>query len=87
MIIQGAALTSQGVDFAIALVGMELVNSQGEADMAIETMSPTFGGVPVVLMAQKADGSPVYYGDDDLVRSLIDMPIENMPWKEYSVPS
>ena len=87
MIIQGATLTSQGVDFAIALVGMELVNSHGEADMAIESISPTFGGVPVVLMAQKEDGSPVYYGDDDLVRSLMGMSIEHMPWKEYSVPN
>jgi len=86
MIIQGAAMTSQGIDFAIAVVAMDLVNSHGEANMAIETISPTFGGVPVVLMAQKDDGTPVYYGDDDLVRSLADIPIENMPWKEYSVP-
>jgi len=86
MIIQGAAVTSQGVDFAIAVVAMELVNSHGEADLAIETIRPTFGGVPVVLMAQKDDGSPVYYGDDELVRSLADMPIDKMPWKDYSVP-
>ena len=84
MKIQGAAISLQGVNFAIAVVDMGLVNTHGEADMAIERISPSFGGVPVVLMAQKEDGSPVYYGDEDLVRSLADVPIDKMPWKEYS---
>ena len=85
MKIQGAAISLQGKNFAIAVVDMGLVSSSGEADMAIDRISPSFGGVPVVLMAQKEDGSPVYYGDEDLVRSLADVPIEKMPWKEYTV--
>jgi hypothetical protein len=85
MKIQGAAISLQGVNFAIALVDMDLVNNHGEADMAIERISPSFGGVPVVLMAQKEDTSPVYYGDEDLVRSLADIPFDKMPWKEYTV--
>lgn len=85
MKIQGAAVSIEGVNFAIALVGMDLVNNPGEADMAIGSMRPSFGGVPVVLMAQKDDGTPVYYGDEELVRSLAFVPIDKMPWKEYSV--
>ena len=85
MKMQGAAISLEGVNFAIVLVDMDLVKSHGEADMAIETISPSFGGVPVVLMAQKEDSSPVYYGDESLVRSLADIPIDKMPWKEYNV--
>lgn len=85
MKIQGAAISIEGVNLAVALVGLELVNNPGEADMAIESMQPSFGGVPVVLMAQKGDGTPVYYGDEALVRSLAFVPIEEMPWKEYSI--
>ena len=85
MKIQGAAISIEGVNLAIALVGMELVNNPGEADMAIDSMQPSFGGVPVVLMAQKEDGTPVYYGDEELVRSLAFIPVEEMPWKEYSI--
>ena len=85
MKIQAAAISLKGVNFAIAVVDMGLLNTHGEADMAIERISPSFAGVPVVLMAQKEDGSPVYYGDEDLVRSLADTPIDKMPWKEYSV--
>ncbi len=87
MKIQAAAISLQGVNFAIAVVGIDLVNTPGEADMAIERLSPSFAGVPVVLMAQKENGSPVYYGDEDLVRLLADVPIDKMPWKEYSVAS
>jgi len=85
MKIQAAAISLQGVYFAIAVVDIDLVNTPGEADMAIERISPSFAGAPVVLMAQKENGSPVYYGNEDLVRSLADVPIDKMPWKEYSV--
>ncbi len=85
MKVQGAAISLEGVNFAVVAVGMDLVKNPGEADMAIETIQPAFGGVPVVLMAQNEQASPTYYGDEDLVRSLADVPIDKMPWKEYSV--
>ncbi len=84
MKIQAAAISLQGRNFAVALVNTDLVERPGEADLAIDAISPNFGGVPVVLMAQTADGSPMYYGDEDLVRLLADIPIDKMPWKEYS---
>ena len=64
---------------------MTLVTSPGEADMAMDDLQPYFGGVPVVLMAQKEDRSPSYYGDSQLVDMLAGIPIEEMPWKEYPV--
>lgn len=85
MQIQAAAISLQGINFAVALVSMDLLKNSAEADMAIERMQPTFGGVPVVLMAQKENTSPVYYGDQTLVELLADVPIEKMPWQEYSV--
>jgi hypothetical protein len=85
MKIQAAAISLQEVNFAIAVVDMDLLNTHVEADMAIERISQSFAGDPVVLMAQKEDGSPVYYGDEELVHSLADVPIDKMPWKEYSV--
>jgi hypothetical protein len=85
MEVQAAAISLQGVNFVVALVSMELVTNPGEGDMAIDTMQPKFGGVPVILMAQREDGSPVYYGDGDLVKALRDVPVEKMPWKPYPV--
>ena len=85
MKVQAAAISLQGVDFAVVVVSEDLLKSSGEADMAIERFQPAFGGVPVLLMAQNDDGSPIYYGDQDLVRAMADIPIERMPWREYSV--
>lgn len=83
MKVQAAAISLLGRKFAVVLAQLDLIHNSGEADMAIDTLQPKFGGVPVVLMAQKEDGTPVYYGDQDLVRSLEDLPIDKMPWKEY----
>lgn len=83
MNVQAAAISLQGQQFAVVLVQLDLIHSPGEADLAIDTLQPKFGGVTVVLMAQKEDGSPVYYGDKSLVQLLEDLPIDKMPWKDY----
>jgi hypothetical protein len=83
MKVQAAAISLLGHNFAVVVAQMDLIQNPGEADLAIDTLQPKFGGVPVVLMAQKDDGSPVYYGDRDLVKSLADLPVDEMPWKEY----
>ncbi len=81
--VQAAAIALAGTRLVVVLASMDLVRNAGEADMAIETLAPNFGGAPVVLMAQEDDGSPRYYGEAELVRLLDGVPIERMPWKEY----
>ena len=85
MEVQAAAISLNNRNFVIVLVGMDMVSSPGEADMAIDTLEPKFGKVPVILMAQREDTSPVYYGDQDLVKALRDVPVDEMPWKTYAV--
>jgi len=85
MDVQAAAISLQNKNFVIVLVGMDMVSNSGEADMAIDTLEPKFGNAPVILMAQREDTSPVYYGDQDLVKALRDLPVDEMPWKSYSV--
>ena len=43
------------------------------------------GNATVILMAQKEDATPVYYGDQNLVSALGDIPVDEMPWKTYSI--
>ena len=83
MNVQAAAISLQGQNFAVVLAQLDLIHNPGEADLAIDTLQPKFGGVPVILMAQKEDGTPVYYGEQDLVQLLEDLPVDKMPWKEY----
>jgi len=83
--IQAAAISLRGHQFVVVVSRITLLASPGEADMAIDDLQAYFGGVPVVLMAQKDDGSPSYYGDRQLVELLADIPIDKMPWKEYAI--
>jgi len=85
MDVQAAAISLKDTNFVIVLVGIDMVTNSGEADMAIDTLQAKFGNVPVILMAQREDTSPVYYGDQDLVASLRDIPVDEMPWKSYSI--
>ena len=43
MDVQAAAISLQGQNFMIVLVGMDMVTSSGEADMAIDSLQPKFG--------------------------------------------
>ena len=69
----------------LSWVGSQITQNAGEADMAIESIQPAFGGVPVILMSQNEQGSPTYYGDQEIVALLADVPIDKMPWKEYTI--
>jgi hypothetical protein len=83
--LQAAAISLQGQQFVVVVTSRNLVTSPGEADMAIDDLQKQFGGVPVLLMAQRDDGAPSYYGDSRLVDLLAGVPIERMPWKEYRI--
>lgn len=79
MDLQAAAISLQGNNFVIVLVNMDMVSNSGEADMAIDSLQPKFGNAPVILMAQREDSSPVYYGDQNLVSILGDLPLMKCP--------
>jgi hypothetical protein len=45
---------------------------------------PAFG-VPVVLMAQDGLGRPTFYGRQDIARFLSGVPLNAIPWREYTI--
>jgi hypothetical protein len=84
--VQAAAISLQGKRLAVVVVSMDLLRGGGgEADLAISTLAPAFGGVPIVLMAQEENGSPRYHGDAGLIDLVAGIPLERLPWKEYPV--
>lgn len=83
MQIQAAELALGSIHCAIVLVGMDLIKTPGEADMAIDRLGTTFPDQTVILMAQNAQGSPAYYGDQNIVEALRGVALEDMPWREY----
>lgn len=81
--LQAAAISLLGHKMLVVLVGLNVVQSPGEADMLSADLRARFGGVSVVLMGQHDDGTPQYHGDAALVQLLADLPIDQMPWKTY----
>jgi len=85
MTFQGAVIREQGVTFAVVIVKKHVIDSSSEASRAIAAFQPVFPGVPVVLMAQDYQGTPTYYGRQDIARFLASVPLSAIPWMEYSV--
>ncbi len=85
MKIHGALIKEQGLTFAIVVVKKSVVDNQFQAKKAIQSYQPVFPGIPVNLMAQDSSGRPKYYGRKDIVNFLANIPMESIPWKEYTL--
>lgn len=83
--LQGAGISIEGHRMLVVLVGLDLVQNPGEADMLIADLRPRFGGIDIVLMGQAEDGTPCYHGDAALVKLLAGVPVEKMPWRTFAV--
>lgn len=81
----GAVVEEQGVEFAIAVVKRSVLSTIGQRDQAQAEFSSVFGGLPTVLMAQDANGVPTYYGRRDLVDFLASVPVDAIPWRQYTL--
>lgn len=82
---QGATVKEQGITFGIAIVKPHVVQNRSEAARTISGFAPVFGSMPVVLMAQDHRGVPTYIGRNDIVRFLANVPMEAIPWREYTL--
>lgn len=82
---QGAVVREQGVTFAIVIVKKHVLDDRAQANRTVGSFQPAFPGLPVVLMAQDRHVRPTYYGRQDIARFLSDVPMQAIPWREYSV--
>lgn len=82
---QGALINEQGVRFALVVVKRHVVDNRHEADKTIGAFQSVFPGVPVVLMGQDSRGTPTYYGRKDISRFMAGVPLESVPWQEYTL--
>lgn len=82
---QGALIKEQGITFAIVIVKPHVVQHTPTAQDTIRAFQPAFPGVPVVLMAQDARGTPTYFGRRDLVNFLSRVSLGRIPWREYTL--
>lgn len=82
---QGAVINEQGVTFAVVIVKKNVIDNRSQAVQALSNFQPLFPGIPVVLMAQDHRGVPAYCGRRDIARFLANVPLQAIPWKEYTI--
>ena len=82
---QGALVKEQGVTFGIVVVKPHVLINSSEADSMRGFGMRTFGPVPIILMAQNAKGVPTYSGRRDIVNFLAKVPMQAIPWREYTL--
>ena len=82
---QGAVITEQAVTFGILIVKEHIRNDFTRRDALVSEASRLFGGIPTVLMSQDHSGTPTYYGRSDIASFMASVPLEAVPWKEYTI--
>ncbi len=81
---QGAVIKEQGVTFGIIIVKPYVLQNQKERESVVLLGKKAFGAMPIVLMAQNSRGVPTYWGRTDIVNFLSKIPMECIPWREYT---
>lgn len=82
---QGALIKEQNVTFGIVIVKPRVLDNSSEAASMRTFGVRAFGPVPIVLMAQNARGIPTYSGRRDIVNFLAKVPLQAIPWREYTL--
>ena len=83
---QGALIREQGIEFGVVIVQRRVIDNRSEADRVIAAFQDqVFPNIPVILMAQDSRGRPSYYGRTDIARFLANVPLESIPWREYTI--
>jgi hypothetical protein len=82
--VTAAAISMAEMKFVVVLVDLTTASGPGEADLVVADMQSRFG-VPVVLMGQEEDGTPVFYGSENLKDRVAAVPVNRLPWKEYTL--
>lgn len=82
---QGALVKEQGVTFGIVIVKPYVLHDESAANDMRQFGTRAFGPVPVILMAQNTQGIPTYSGRRDIVNFLSKVPLQAIPWREYSL--
>lgn len=82
---QGALVKEQGITFGIIIVKPHVLNNPSNAASMRELGVHAFGPVPIILMAQDFRGIPTYLGRPDIVKFLAKIPVQAIPWREYTL--
>ena len=83
MKVTAALVKEQSVSFAVVIVKSWAMNLS-ERDSTANSFRACFPGFNVILMSQDSSGRATFYGRQDIVRFLQNIPNHALPWKEFT---
>jgi len=86
MTFHGALITEQGVTFGVIIIQPDAAQNTAMVEGFNRLSTQAWGPVPLVLMWQDDQETPIYQGRKDLVNFLAGIPLEAIPWKEWTLP-
>jgi hypothetical protein len=82
---EGAVIKEQGQTFGLVVVRPNVLNGPSEVQEMRRFGASAFGPMPIVLVALNSQGVPTYYGRRDIVQFLSNVPMEAIPWQQYTI--
>ena len=82
---RGAVMKEQGIIFAVIMVKEQVVRNSFEAMTTRRVFQTVFTGLPIVLMAEGPSGRAIYDGRDDITGVLSHLPVNAIPFKQYTI--
>ncbi|WP_053961254.1 hypothetical protein [Sulfobacillus thermosulfidooxidans] len=82
---QGAKITEQGVTFGIVVVQPHVLNNTQARSQMQSFGHRVFGLISIVLMAQIPGGQLQFFGRQDIVGSLANVPLAAIPLAQYNL--
>ena len=82
---EGAVVQEQGVTFGIVIVKSAVLNNPAQRADMVRFGQQAWGAMPIILMTEDGQGVPTYWGRQDIVQFLANVPIEAIPWSRYSI--
>ena len=82
---KGGIAEKEGVKFAVAQVGNDILDVPGRARDLIPRLQMLFPNMNIVLMTRGKHNAPIFYGRPDVVNGLGDAALRDVEWKEYEL--
>jgi hypothetical protein len=82
---KGAYIIERGVKFAIVTVEEDAVQSETTQKETMKAYQRYFPDAPIILMVEKENDNPEYYGRKDIVSFLYTLEPEQIKWKTYTI--
>ncbi|EGO63444.1 hypothetical protein [Acetonema longum] len=82
---QAAVVNVHDITYAIVSVKEYVIDSKFTASRVIKVFEPLFPGLPIILVSINFHGLPAYFGNEDVLKVAMNVPVQDIPWQEYTV--